>query len=84
MCAACTGVAPCGVIAAATVAAAMTPQGATPVQAAHTMAYTAAGVAVFVYAVGLICSFFLPEPGHEDMDEAETTPGHGFPVVGQR
>ena len=52
----------------ATVAAAMTPAGATPVQAAHTMAYTAAGVAVFVYAVGFICSFFLPEPGLADAE----------------
>ena len=65
-------------------AAAMTPAGATPVQAAHTMAYTAAGVAAFVYAVGFICSFFLPEPGHEDVDEHGVAPGHGFPVVGQR
>ena len=32
------------------------------------VAYTAAGVALFVYAVGLIFSFFLPEPGHEDAE----------------
>jgi hypothetical protein len=32
------------------------------------VAYTAAGVALFVYAVGLIFSFFLPEPGHEDLE----------------
>jgi len=32
-------------------------------------AYTAAGVAVFVYLVGFIASFFLPEPGHEGGNE---------------
>ena len=69
----------------ATIAAAMTPQGSTPVQAAHTMAYTAAGVAVFVYVVGFICSFFLPEPGHEDVeDDGGGPPRGGFPVTGTR
>jgi len=31
------------------------------------MAYTCAGIAFAVYAVGLIASFWLPEPGAEDM-----------------
>lgn len=30
------------------------------------VAYTAAGVALFVYLLGFICSFFLPEPGPEE------------------
>lgn len=34
------------------------------------VAYTAAGVALFVYLVGVILSFFLPEPG-TDIDEEE-------------
>src|SRR5688500_5142108 len=63
----------------ARIGAGMTPQGARPVQAAHVRAYTAAGVGVFVYAMGWICSFFLPEPGHEDVeDHAEPVKG-GFP-----
>jgi MFS family permease len=33
------------------------------------LAYTAAGVAVFVYLASLILSFFLPEPGEEDLPE---------------
>lgn len=33
------------------------------------MAYTAAGVAFFVYLVGLIASFFLPEPREEKFTE---------------
>lgn len=32
-------------------------------------AYTAAGVALFVYLMGFICSFFLPEPGPEEEGE---------------
>jgi MFS family permease len=68
----------------ATVAAAMTPQGATPIQAAHTMAYTAAGVGVFVYAIGLICSFFLPEPGLAEGEDDAEKPNRGFPVVGTK
>jgi hypothetical protein len=32
-------------------------------------AYTAAGVAVGVYLLGLICSFFLPEPSQGDMED---------------
>jgi hypothetical protein len=31
--------------------------------------YTAAGVALFVYLIGFICSFFLPEPSQRDIDE---------------
>jgi hypothetical protein len=56
------------------VAAAITPESAKgdPVAAAHYWAYTAAGVGVAVYAIGLICSCFLPEPGAKDVDE----PGH--------
>jgi hypothetical protein len=33
------------------------------------LAYTAAGVALLVYGVGFISSFFLPEPSHEDLPE---------------
>lgn len=33
------------------------------------LAYTAAGVAVFAYFMGLALSFFLPEPGEEDLPE---------------
>jgi MFS family permease len=36
---------------------------------AWNMAYTAAGVALFVYLVGTIASFWLPEPGLEDMPD---------------
>jgi hypothetical protein len=32
-------------------------------------AYTAAGVALFVYALGFVASFFLPEPGREGVME---------------
>jgi MFS family permease len=32
-------------------------------------AYTAAGVAVFVYAVGSVACFFLPEPSREELPE---------------
>jgi MFS family permease len=32
-------------------------------------AYTAATVALFVYLLGFVCSFFLPEPPREAMDE---------------
>jgi MFS family permease len=32
-------------------------------------AYTAAGVALFVYALGFVASFFLPEPGREGLAE---------------
>jgi hypothetical protein len=42
--------------------------------ASHKVAYTAAGVAVFVYALGLIFSFFLPEPPHEDEELREDQP----------
>jgi predicted MFS family arabinose efflux permease len=33
------------------------------------LAYAAAGVAFFVYAVGLICSFWLPEPKTQELPE---------------
>jgi hypothetical protein len=33
------------------------------------MAYTAAGVALFVYLVGFLLSFWLPEPPAEDLPE---------------
>lgn len=33
------------------------------------LAYTAAGVAVFVYGVGFLCSFFLPEPKWDESGE---------------
>jgi MFS family permease len=36
---------------------------------AWNIAYTAAGVALFVYLVGTIASFWLPEPGLEDMPD---------------
>jgi hypothetical protein len=36
----------------------------------HRLANTAAVVGLFVYVVGFVCSFFLPEPPHEDVDEA--------------
>jgi hypothetical protein len=41
------------------------------------LAYTAAFVALFVYALGLAMSFLLPEPPAED---AEDDDGHGGPV----
>ncbi len=37
--------------------------------AAHQMAYAAATVALLVYAIGFISSFWLPEPGREGMLE---------------
>jgi MFS family permease len=37
-------------------------------------AYTAAIVGTFVYLSGLILSFFLPEPGHRDIDESDHAP----------
>ena len=49
----------------AMIAAKVTPDGATPVQAAHYWAYTAAGVGFAVYLIGFVLSFFLPEPPHE-------------------
>ena len=33
------------------------------------MAYTAAGIGLTVYVVNLVASFFLPEPGLEEMDD---------------
>jgi hypothetical protein len=40
--------------------------GGTP---ATKMAYTAAGVGVFVYLVGLLMSFALPEPAAKQVEE---------------
>lgn len=40
-----------------------------PALAPRKLAYTAAGVAVFVYAVGLIASFWLPEPKEKVLEE---------------
>ena len=33
------------------------------------LAYSAAGVAVFVYAAGLVCSYLLPEPQSAELPE---------------
>jgi MFS family permease len=41
-----------------------------PAAVAHYWAYASAGVGVAAYAIGLICSFFLPEPGAKDVDES--------------
>jgi len=49
-------------------AVAFGPANATPAQAAHAIAYTAAGVALVVTLVGLIASFFLPQPPHQDAE----------------
>jgi MFS family permease len=46
----------------ASLATAFAPANPTPVQAAQHWAYTAAAVGTFVYLVGFIASFFLPEP----------------------
>jgi MFS family permease len=35
------------------------------------LAYTAAIVGAFVYVAGFLCSFFLPDPGHDVVDESE-------------
>jgi hypothetical protein len=35
------------------------------------LAYTAAIVGAFVYVAGFVCSFFLPDPGHDVVDESE-------------
>jgi MFS family permease len=40
-----------------------------PAQATAKLAYTSAAVAVFVYAVGLIASYFLPEPSKEQLPD---------------
>ena len=50
-------------------AAYFTASSATPAEAARVMAYTAAGVGCFVYLVGLICSFFLPDPAEGELDD---------------
>jgi MFS family permease len=45
-------------------------------------AYTAAGVALLVYAVNLALSFMLPEPGLTDVDEEpEIAPAHASPLI---
>jgi MFS family permease len=46
-------------------AVAFGPAAPTPAQAAHSIAYTAAGVALAVTVIGFVASFFLPEPGPE-------------------
>jgi MFS family permease len=46
----------------AMIAAAVTPAGATPAQAAQSWAFVAAGVGFATYLIGFILSFFLPEP----------------------
>ncbi|HSB09344.1 MAG TPA: MFS transporter [Blastocatellia bacterium] len=40
-----------------------------PVQKAHYLAFGAAAVAFLVYAIGLIASFWLPEPKREELPE---------------
>jgi MFS family permease len=52
----------------------------------HRLAMTAAVVGLFVYVVGFLCSFFLPEPPHHDMEDehergalAATHPVEGGP-----
>ena len=47
-------------------AVAFGPANPTPAQAAHAIAYTAAGVALAVTVVGLIASYFLPEPPQDE------------------
>jgi len=46
-------------------AVALGPDKPTPAQAAHWIAYTAAGVALAATLIGFVASFFLPEPGPE-------------------
>jgi MFS family permease len=55
-------------------AAYFTADGASPAEAARVMAYTAAGVGFFVYLVGLICSFFLPDPAEGSFDDDTPPP----------
>lgn len=50
-------------------AAVFTANGATAAEAARVMAYAAAGVGGFVYLVGFIASFFLPDPAEGSADE---------------
>ena len=40
-----------------------------PVEKAHYLAYGAAAVALLVYAIGLVASFWLPEPKQEELPE---------------
>jgi MFS family permease len=51
------------------VAAKVTKEGATPVEAAHMWAYVAGVVAVVVYLVGFLMSFLLPEQRAEQVEE---------------
>ena len=44
------------------------------------LAYTAAAVGLFVYVAGFVCSFFLPEPGEDVVDEHDEPVG-AFPVA---
>jgi MFS family permease len=53
----------------ALLASSITPANPTPVVAAKYWAYTAAGVGTFVYLVGFVCSFFLPEPVESAVEE---------------
>lgn len=50
-------------------AVALGPDRPTPAEAAHWIAYTAAGVALAVTLIGFVASFFLPEPGPEHEHE---------------
>jgi hypothetical protein len=50
----------------AMLAAAVTPAGSNPVQAAHYWAWTAAGVGLFTVLAGFLLSFWLPEPPASD------------------
>lgn len=50
------------------VAVAFLPDKPTPAQAAHSIAYTAAGLALAVTLIAFIASFWLPEPGPEMED----------------
>jgi hypothetical protein len=44
------------------------------------LAYTAALVGAFVYVAGFICSFFLPDPGHDVVDEGDHDTAAGVPL----
>jgi hypothetical protein len=50
-------------------AATITPTGASLVEAAHRWAYAAAVVGTAAYLIGLLASFFLPEPSPETEHE---------------
>ena len=40
-----------------------------PIERAHYLAYAAAAVAFLVYGIGLVASFWLPEPAREELPE---------------